>query len=63
MLIDPAFAACFEIREVNHAAHGVLRVACDEKIANVIVSVEVLALATMAIEAMSCTELDATHDR
>jgi len=40
-----------------------LRVACDEKIANVIVSVEVLALATMAIEAMSCTEFDTTHDR
>ena len=62
MFVDPAFASGFEVGEVHDATHGVLSVAGDEKVADVVVAVEVLAFASMLVESVSSAELDPSHD-
>lgn len=62
VFVDPAFASGFEVGEVHDATHGVLSVASDEKVADVVVAVEVLAFASMLVESVSSAELDPSHD-
>ncbi len=62
VFIDPAFAAGFEVGKIHDATDGVLGVAGDKKVADVVVAVEVLAFATVLIESVSGAELDPPHD-
>lgn len=62
VLVDPAFASGFEVSKIHDATDGVLRVAGDEKVANIVVAVKVLALASVLVESVSSAELDPPHD-
>jgi hypothetical protein len=61
MLIKPTLAPSFQIGEINNPAHQVLGVAGNKKIGDVIVPMEVLALAPMLKKAVACTEANAAH--
>lgn len=62
MLIDPTLATRFQVGKVDHPSDGVLGVTGDKEIADIIVPVKILALATMAIESVPGAEFNATHD-
>jgi len=63
MLIEPPLAPGFQLGKIHHPADSVLRIAGDKKIADVVVPVEVLALASVLVKSVPRTKLDAAHDR
>ena len=63
VLVNPPLAAGLEVRKVDHSTNGILGLASDKEITNVVVPVEILALATMAVQAVTGAKLDASHDR
>lgn len=62
ILVEPAFALGFQVGKIHDPPYGILRVACNEEVCDIVVSVEVLALATVLEQAMSGAELDSTHN-
>jgi hypothetical protein len=49
-------------RKIDNPADAILLITGDKKVGNIVMTVEVLALATMLVEPMTSTEFNATHD-
>ena len=63
VVVEPAFAFRLEVCKVHDSSNGILRVSGNEEIRNVIVTVKVLAFATVLKQAMPSAEFDPTHNR
>ena len=63
ILIEPTLAPGFQLGKIHHPPDGVLGISGDKKIADIVVPVKVLALATVLVKSVPRTKLDAAHDR
>ncbi len=62
IVVEPALALRFEVREVHDAADGILAFTRYKEVRDVVMAVEVFALSAVFVEAMSRAELDPAHD-
>lgn len=62
ILVEPAFALRFQVREVHDASDGILILTGNEEVCDVVVAVEMFAFSAVLVEAVACAEFDPAHD-
>lgn len=62
IVVEPAFAFRLEMRKVHYSSNRILNVSGNEEVSNVIMTVKVLAFASVLKQAMASAEFDSAHD-